>query len=258
MVRHKEETEEIIETDELEEVSESDAKEEAEVSSHGFDVDEMMQAGIHLGHRTSKLHPRMKEYIMGIRNTVHVVDLEQTAVNLKAALDYIDELMKNNGSLLICGTKTPLINLVQGIAQECGLPYVVNRWLGGTFTNFPVITKRVNTYKDMLRQKNEGYWEKYTKKEQVQKEKELGDLKNKFEGLVGVEKLPDAVFICDLIKDKLCLKEAKMKGIKTIGIVDTNADPLLVDYPIPANDDAITSVKFILDKVKEVVLKYKK
>ncbi len=246
-MKHKDETIE----EEIEETTEQ------EIPLHGFDTDEMMQAGMHLGHRTSKLHPRMKDYIVGIRNTVHVLDLDQTAGNLKIALDYIDSLMKSNSSLLICGTKVPLINLVKEIANECQLPYVVNRWLGGTFTNFPVITKRVNTYKDMLRQKNEGQWEKYTKKEQIQKEKELSDLQNKFEGLVRMEKLPEAVFICDLIKDKLCLKEAKAKGIKTIAIVDTNADPLLVDYPIPANDDAINSVRFILDKVKDVVLKYK-
>lgn len=231
---------------------------EAETPTHGFDIDEMAQAGMHMGHRTSKLHPRMNEFIAGIRNTVHVVDLDQTASLLRVALNFIEQLMQNNGSLMICGTKTPLIDLVKQISQEAGLPFVVNRWLGGTFTNFPIISKRVNFYKEMQQQKTEGLWEKYTKKEQVEKERDLSDLKNKFEGLVKMEKLPDAVFICDLIKDKLCLKEAKAKGIKTIAIVDTNADPLLVDYPIPANDDAIMSVKFILDKVKEVVLKYKK
>lgn len=220
--------------------------------THGFDTDEMMATGMHMGHRTSKLHPRMKDFIMGVRNTVHVMDLEQTAQHLKIALDYIENLKKTNGNLLICGTKIPLSNLVKEIADECNAPYVVNRWLGGTFTNFPVIIKRVNYYKDLLRQKNEGIWEKYTKKEQVDKEKELNDLRNKFEGLVRMEKLPDVVFICDLIKDKLCLKEAKAKGIKIIAIVDTNADPLLVDYPIPANDDAINSVKYILDKVKNI------
>ncbi|MDO8524586.1 MAG: 30S ribosomal protein S2 [bacterium] len=241
-MKHKDE---IIE--ELEEVAEPVAP------SHGFDTDEMMATGMHMGHRTSKLHPRMKDFIVGVRNTVHVVDLEQTAQHLKIALDYIESLMKANGNLLICGTKIPLANLVKEIADECNAPYVNNRWLGGTFTNFPVIAKRVNYYKDLLKQKNEGLWEKYTKKEQVDKEKELNDLRSKFEGLVKMEKLPDAVFICDLIKDKLCLKEAKAKGIKIIAIVDTNADPLLVDYPIPANDDAINSVKYILDKVKAIV-----
>ncbi|MDD5739039.1 MAG: 30S ribosomal protein S2 [Candidatus Pacebacteria bacterium] len=246
-MKHKDETIE----EEMEETIEQ------ETPSHGFNTDEMMQAGMHLGHRTSKLHPRMKDFISGVKSTVHVVDLDQTAQHLRVALDYIETLMKNNDSLLICGTKVPLSNLVKETANESNLPYVVNRWLGGTFTNFSVISKRVSVYKEMLKGKNEGLWDKYTKKEQVEKQKELFDLQNKFEGLVRMEKLPEAVFICDLIKDKLCLKEAKAKGIKTIAIVDTNADPLLVDYPIPANDDAINSVKFILDKVKEVVLKYK-
>lgn len=234
------------------EIEDIEEKEEAVNSSHGFDTDEMMETGMHMGHRTSKLHPRMKDYIIGVRNTVHVVDLEQTAQLLRVALDYITELKKTNGTLLICGTKIPLVNLVKETADECEVPYVVNRWLGGTFTNFPVIVKRVNYYKDLLKQKNEGLWEKYTKKEQVDKEKELSDLRSKFEGLVRMEKLPDAVFICDLVKDKLCLKEAKDKGIKIIAIVDTNADPLLADYPIPANDDAITSVQYILNKFKEI------
>ena len=220
--------------------------------AHGFDTDEMMATGMHMGHRTSKLHPRMKDFIVGVRNTVHIVDLEQTAQHLKSALDYIDSLKKGNGTLLLCGTKVPLMNLVKEIADSAGLPYVVNRWLGGTFTNFSVIFKRVNHYKELLKQKEEGFWEKYTKKEQSDKEKELNDLRNKFEGLVRMEKIPDAVFICDLTKDKLCLKEAKDKGVKIIAIVDTNADPLMVDYPIPANDDAINSVKYILDKVKEI------
>jgi len=241
-----------IEIEDIEEI-----EEETTPPSHGFDTDEMMAAGMHMGHRTSKLHPRMKDFIVGVRNTVHVVDLDQTAQHLRVALDYIESLIKDNGNLLICGTKIPLSNLVKETANESKLPYVINRWLGGTFTNFPVISKRVSVYKEMLREKSEGLWEKYTKKEQVEKQKALSDLQNKFEGLVRMEKLPEAVFICDLIKDKLCLKEAKLKGIKTIAIVDTNADPLLVDYPIPANDDAINSVKFILDKVKEVVLKYK-
>ncbi len=235
-----------------EEIEDLEEKEETITPLHGFDTDEMMATGMHMGHRTSKLHPRMKDFVMGVRNTVHVLDLEQTAQHLKIALEYIEGLKKANGNLLICGTKIPLSNLVKEMADECNAPYVVNRWLGGTFTNFPVIIKRINYYKDLLKQKNEGLWEKYTKKEQVDKEKELNDLRNKFEGLVRMEKLPDAVFICDLTKDKLCLKEAKAKGIKTIAIVDTNADPLLVDYPIPANDDAINSVKFILDKVKEI------
>ncbi|MDD5433538.1 MAG: 30S ribosomal protein S2 [Candidatus Pacebacteria bacterium] len=248
MARHKKAT---IETEEVDEAIEQEAP------IHGFDIDEMMASGMHMGHRTSKLHPRMQEYITGIRNTIHVIDLDKTAQHLRLALDYIDNLLKSGGSFIICGTKTPLANLVKEVAQEAGIPYVINRWLGGTFTNFSVIAKRVNYLKEMLKQKSEGQWEKYTKKEQVDKEKELNDLKNKFDGLLTMEKLPEAVFICDLVKDKLCLKEAKVKGIKTIAIVDTNADPLLVDYPIPANDDAINSVKFILDKVKEIVLKYK-
>lgn len=222
-----------------------------------INTDEMMQAGVHLGHRTSKLHPRMEDFVLGIRNTIHIIDLEKTAKYFEEALEFISKLVKEGGVILFCGTKTPLKKLVKETAEECGLPYVVERWLGGTFTNFLVVSQRAKYFKDLKQQKDEGKLDKYTKKEKMKIEKELADLKKKFEGIQNMEKLPEAVFICDIIKDKLCLKEAKMKGIKTIGIVDTNADPLAVDCPIPANDDAISAVSYILDRVKETILNSK-
>lgn len=217
-------------------------------------VMEMMEAGMHIGHRTSRLHPRMADFVLGIRNTVHVIDLEKTARYLESALKFISEFTKEGKTLLFCGTKPPLRNLVKEAAQECGLPYVVERWLGGTFTNFEVINRRARYFQDLQKQKDEGKLEKYTKKERIKIEKELEDLRIKFEGIKNMEELPEAVFICDTVRDKLCLKEARMKGIKVVAIVDTNADPLLVDYLIPANDDAISSVRYILDKVKEAIL----
>lgn len=219
----------------------------------GFSTDEMMQAGLHLGHRASKLHPRMAEFVVGIRNTVHVIDLEKTAQYLKEALEFMSALKKEGKTLLFISTKTPLKQLVTETAKECGLPYVTERWLGGTFTNFDVIKQRAQYFKDLKSQKEKGELEKYTKKERLKMEEQLQKLKLKFGGIEHMEELPDAVFLCDIVKDKLPLKEAKMKSIKTIGIIDTNADPLAVDYPIPANDDAISSVKYILDKVKGVM-----
>jgi len=223
----------------------------------GFDINEMMEAGMHFGHKTSKLHPRMKDFVVGVRNTVHLIDLEETARQLKTALDFLQNIIEKGAVVLICSTKPPLAELVKSIAQECALPYVVNRWVGGTFTNFAEIRKRIHRFQQLSEEKKSGAWEKYTKKEQLKKEALLEDLKEKFEGLQGLEKLPDVVFVCDAVKDSLCLKEARSKGIKTIAIIDTNADPLCADYPIFANDDAMSSVKYILDKVKEVILKAK-
>ena len=220
-------------------------------------VEDMIKAGVHLGHRASKLHPRMESLVVGLRNTIHVIDLEATAKYLDKALAFIGQLRKDGKGLILVGTKPPLRTLVKQIAEELELPYVTERWLGGTFTNFSVIHARVKYYLDLEQKKISGELEKYTKKEMAQFEKELADLKRKFGGIANMEKLPEAIFVCDIVRDKLVLKEAKEKGIKTIGIIDSNADPLAVDYPIPANDDAITSVRYILDRVKEIVLNNK-
>jgi len=223
----------------------------------GLDVEEMMKAGVHLGHKTSKLQPRMADNILGIRNTTHIIDLEKTAEYLKAALSLIKEVINKQGTILLIGTKIPTRGLVKKTADECDILYVNERWLGGTFTNFEVISRRIKHFKDLEEQRKSGKLEKYTKKERLGIEKELEGLRRKFEGLKNMERIPDLVFICDIIKDESCLREARKRGIKTIGIVDTNADPEKVDYPIPANDDAITSVQYILGKLKEVILKSK-
>ncbi|MCX6791290.1 MAG: 30S ribosomal protein S2 [Candidatus Gribaldobacteria bacterium] len=219
---------------------------------------EMMEAGLHLGHQTSKLHPRMEKFVVGIRNTVHIIDLEVTKQKLDLALDYISQVVSKGGIVLFVGTKLPYQNLIKEIGDLSGMPYVKERWLGGTFTNFSVIKKRVDHFKDLKRQQESGAFEKYTKKEQSDKQKEITDLERKFGGLVSLERIPDVVFICDLTKDDSCFKEARIKGVKVVAQVDTNVDPLLVDFPIPANDDAITAVRYILEKVKEVILKSKK
>jgi len=219
-----------------------------------IDVAEMERAGVNLGHRTSKLHPQMARFTAGIRNTVNVIDLEKTKQQLEAALAFIDETIRKGETILFVSTKIPLKNLVQAIAKDCEMPFVVERWLGGTFTNFGVIAKRVQHFKTLRKDKEENRLDKYTKKERIKIEKEYNDLKTKFEGIENMDKLPEAVLICDIVKDDLCLKEAKMKNVKTIAIVDTNANPLLPDFPICANDDAISAVRYILEKVKEVIL----
>ncbi len=218
-----------------------------------IDPEEMARAGLHFGHRTSRIHPKMKPYLYGVRNGVHIIDLEQTAEKLKEAMRLIQELISAGKILLLVGTKIQVKNLVKEIAEECQLPYVAERWLGGTLTNFEVIKKRVEYFKDLEKKKAEGELEKYTKKERAKIDRELKNLELKFGGIKNLEKLPDAIFVLDIKKDAAAVKEAKQRGIKVIGITDTNVDPTLVDFPIPANDDAMSSVKYILDKVKEVI-----
>lgn len=219
--------------------------------------EEMAEAGLHFGHRTSRIHPKMKPYIYGTRNTVHLIDLEKTAEEFKKALKFIQKLISESKILLFVGTKIQIKDLVKNTAKDCDLPYIEERWLGGTFTNFGTIKKRLEYFKELERKKETGELAKYTKRERGKMDEELKDLEVKFGGIKNLEKLPDAVFVLDMKKDVLAAKEARKKGIKIVGITDTNIDPTLVDFLIPANDDAISSVKYILEKVKEVILKAK-
>jgi len=219
--------------------------------------DEMMKAGVHLGHRVSRLHPKMKNYIFGVRNTIHIIDLKKTVVEFEKALNFIKELVEKQGIILLVGTKTPLRKLAKETAIECDIPYVSERWLGGTFTNFKIILKRIKYFRELERKKKEGEVDKYTKKERVDFDKELKKLEMKFGGIKNLDKIPEAVFVCDVKKNILAIREARVKGVKIVAIADTNVDPNLVDYAIPANDDAITSVRYILEKVKDTIINAK-
>jgi small subunit ribosomal protein S2 len=221
------------------------------------DVEEMAKAGLHLGHKSSKIHPQMAPFLYGVRNGVHIIDLEKTKEKFVEALEFIKNLISEDKILLIIGTKIQVKDLVESVARDCDLPYVNVRWLGGTFTNFEVVKKRLEHFKDLENKKTKGELDKYTKKERALFDKELKDLEMKFGGIKNLERLPDAIFIIDIKKDALAVKEARQKGMKIIGISDTNVDPNLADYPIPANDDAISSVKYILEKVKETILNTK-
>lgn len=219
-----------------------------------LDTEKMAKAGIHFGHKSSHVHPKMMPFLFGIRNTIHIIDLEKTKEKLEEALIFIQKLVSENKILLIVGTKVQIKDLVESFARECGLPYINERWLGGIFTNFEVIKKRVEYFKDLERRKREGDIEKYTKKERAKIDLELRDLEKRFGGIKNLDRLPDAVLVLDINKDSLAVKEAREKNIQIIGISDTNTDPTLLNYPIPASDDTVSSVKYILDKIKEVIL----
>ncbi len=222
-----------------------------------FDSEEMVQSGLHFGHRSSRVHPKMKPYLCGVRNGVHIIDLEKATEKLKEALKFIQKLISEGKVLFLIGTKIQIKDLVKTVAKDCSLPYVSERWLGGTFTNFEIIKKRIEYFKDLERKRKEGELEKYTKKERAKIDRELRNLQIKFGGIKDLTQLPDAIFVLDMKKDALSIKEARMMGIKVIGIADTNVDPTLADYPIPANDDAVSSVRYILEKVKEAIIKAK-
>ena len=223
----------------------------------GISAEEMVKAGLHFGHKSSKIHPKMEPYLYGVRNGIHIIDLEKTKEKLGEALKFIKELISENKVLLVVGTKVQAKKLVEDFAKECGLLYVSERWLGGTFTNFGVIKKRINHFKDLEDKKTKGELEKYTKKERGKIDLELRGFERKFGGIRDMEKLPDAVFVLSIEKDNLVIKEAREKNVKVIAVSDSNTDPTVADYPIPANDDALSSTRYILDKTKEVILKAK-
>ncbi|MBI2042418.1 MAG: 30S ribosomal protein S2 [Candidatus Nealsonbacteria bacterium] len=230
---------------------------EIKTSDFKLDTEEMAKAGVHFGHKTSKVHPKMQPYLFGSRNSIHILDLDKTKQKFAEALDFVKQIIGEGKVLLLVGTKVQTKGLLQKTAKECGLPYVSERWLGGTFTNFQSIQKRIEYYKNLERQKEDGEWEKYTKKERAQLEKELARLTIKFEGIRNLNRMPDAIFVCDMKKDELAVKEAKDRRIKIIAVADTNVNPADADYPIPANDDAFSSLEYLLEKLKEVVLKNK-
>lgn len=227
--------------------------------NNNFNIDlvEMAKAGLQFGHQISRRHPKMEPYLAGERNAVHIIDLEKIAQKLREALKFIQELISEDKILLFVGTKVPIKNLIKDIATQCGMPYVAERWLGGTFTNFETISQRIEYFKDLEKKRTEGVFENYTKKERAKIDQKLRDLEEKFGGLRDLQSLPDAIFVVDMKKDEIAIREAKKKGVKIIAIAHTNVDPTLVDFPIPANDDSISSVKYILEKVKEVIHKAK-
>jgi len=228
-------------------------------SDFGIDIDEMTKAGVYFGHRVSKCHPKMKPYIIGVKGSDHIniIDMEETKKFLIKALEFIKGLVEDGKIILLVGTKVPTRKLVEEVARECDLFYVSQRWIGGTVTNFKIIRERIDYFKDLEKKKSEGELEKYTKKERLEIDRDLARLEKKFGGIKDLTKLPDAIFVLDMQQDALAIKEARKKNILVIAIADTNADPNLADYIIPANDDAISSVKYILEKVKEVIVKNK-
>ncbi len=213
-------------------------------------IEEATEAGLCLGHPPAQTHPKMRPYILMEKQNVHIIDIEKTLAKLEQAIEVIKKAKKEGKQFLLVGTKIQIKDLTEKIAQECEIPYVSERWLGGTLTNFLTIKKRVDYYKELEKKD----LDKYTKKERLKFSKELRDLKRKIGGIKNMERVPDVLIALDMKKDLIAVQEAKRKKVTIIGITDTNINPDLADYPIPANDDKISSVEYILLKLKEALL----
>jgi len=214
-------------------------------------LEDLLNKGVHFGHQTSKRYPKASTYIYTQRNGVHIIDLEKTVEGLKEALSFVEKKVKAGGVILFIGSKKQARQIVKQAALSCGMPYIVGRWLGGTFTNFENIVKLTKRLEKLIKDEEQGAWEVYTKKEQVTFRKEKEKLLETVGGISQMKKLPQAIFVVDIKKEKTAVTEANKMGIPIVAMTDTNVNPELVDYPIPANDDAIKSIEVITGAVAE-------
>jgi small subunit ribosomal protein S2 len=216
---------------------------------------QMSEAGVFFGHDVSKLHPKMKPNVAGIKNMVYIIDSKKTIEGLNNAIKFLNNLLKEDKKVLVVGTRVHIKELAEDLAIAGGFFLVKHRWLGGTFTNFPELLKRINYLKDLEKKREEGYYEKYTKKEKMEIDRKINELNEKFGGIKEMTKIPDTIIVLDAKKDEIAIDEAKKRGIPVISIVDTDQDPTPIDYPIPANNDAYSSVKFIVEQIKNGINK---
>lgn len=219
---------------------------------------EMLENAVHFGHKTSKWNPRMKPFIYGDRGGVHIIDLSLTADMLEEATQFLTTAAGQGSSVLFVGTKPQSFDIVKDVSKECGGYYIIKKWVPGTLTNFSTIKTRIKRLKDLKKEQEETDFDRYTKKEKGQLMKEIEKLEDAFGGVEELRDLPKVVVIADAKRDAVALLEAKKLGIPTVAIVDTNADPALVTYPVPGNDDAVKSLKYLFKKFEEAIMKGKK
>lgn len=216
-------------------------------------IEQMLQAGVHFGHKVSRWHPKMGQFIFGERQGVHIINLEKTQAKLEEAFKFINEVVSKSGTILFLGTKPQAQEIIKLAATDAKMPYVNERWLGGTFTNFKTISALLKKFRKEKAAKATGDWEKYTKKERLERERALAKMDASLAGIEGLEALPAALFVVDCQKDKTAIREAKKMSIPVIGICDTNINPEIVNYPIPGNDDATKALKLLVDAVGAVI-----
>jgi len=212
---------------------------------------ELLESGVHFGHQTRRWNPKMKPYIFGSRNGIHIIDLQKTVNLFNVAYDFIVRTVAEGYPVLFIGTKKQAHDSVVEESERCGMFYVVNRWLGGTLTNFQTIRKSVARLKELERMKEDGTITRYTKKEVLKMEKELQKLEKNLGGIKDMDELPGAVFVIDPKREHIAVKEARKLKIPVVSIADTNCDPDDIDYIIPGNDDAVRAVRLFCSKIAD-------
>jgi len=220
-------------------------------------IKQLLEAGAHFGHQTGRWHPRMKGYIFTKRNGIHIIDLEKTAVMLDKACEFVRQVVAEGGTIIFVGTKKQAQESVAEEAQRCGMYYVNLRWLGGMLTNFSTIQARIDYLVRLEDQQARGELGYMSKKENLKLEEEIAKLNRQMGGFKEMTSLPSALFITDATKEKIAIAEAKRIGIPVIAMVDTNCNPDEIDYPIPANDDAIRAIRLICSSIADAVIEGK-
>ena len=215
---------------------------------------ELLEAGVHFGHQTKRWNPKMKEYIFGERNGIHIIDLQKTLRMFKEASQFVAELATDNKILLFVGTKRQAQEAVAEEAKRCAMYYVNQRWLGGLLTNNITIQKSIKRLKELETMSQDGRYEMLPKKEVIKLERERKHLDQNLAGIKDMPGLPDSLFVIDSHKEEIAVREARRLGIAVVGVVDTNCDPDLVTHPIPGNDDALRAIRLFTSKVADAVL----
>lgn len=218
---------------------------------------DMLKSGVHFGHQTDRWHPKMQEFIFSSRNGVHIIDLEKTLTKLQEAVTFVEQLSKEGKTLLFVGTKRQAKEIVKEAAIAANMPYLIERWIGGFLTNFPTVSRLMSRLRQLKADEQSGALAKYKKHEQMAFKEEIERLTFLVGGVEYMEKLPDALFVIDIKRERTAIKEARKMGIPVVALCDTNVNPDEVDYVIPANDDATKSVKLLIGAIADAVIQGK-
>ncbi len=214
-----------------------------------IELKNLLDAGCHFGHQSQRWNPKMSSYLYGVKEGIHIFDLAKTKEGLEKAMEFVRQTTAEGGKIIFVGTKRQAQAMVKEEAQKAKMPFITERWLGGIISNWDNIKKSINKLKDLKAQKEAGELKKYTKRENILIDREIARLERFFGGLADLEDLPAALFVIDVKKEKAAIQEAAKKGIKIVAVVDSNSDPELVDWVIPANDDAVGSIKLIVETI---------
>ncbi|RJQ41958.1 MAG: 30S ribosomal protein S2 [Anaerolineaceae bacterium] len=225
--------------------------------SANISMKSLLESGVHFGHRTNKWHPMMKPYIFTERNGIHIIDLQQTVKYLDKAYDVVRDMVAEGGTILFVGTKRQAQETIQEEADRCGMPYVIQRWLPGTLTNWMTIYQQILELDNLEKKRETGQFDKLVKKEILMIDRRIKRLLKNLSGIRHMKTLPDMLFVVDVMREYTAVHEANLKGIPVVSLVDTNCDPAGVDYIIPANDDAIRAIKLLVGKIADAVLEGK-